>query len=139
VPRTKYPKVGAAEKYAEIGENRPLCDCHGVLMMWGKHDGYPEGGYWACGVNRRQAGRDHYRNHFRELQRELKINAGATCVSCGYDKSLAALHWHHRDPSTKKFRVSMMQNIDHSIIRAEAEKCDLVCANCHAEIHYGVS
>ena len=59
---------------------------------------------------------------------------------CGYDTCQAALHFHHVDPSTKSFglaKAGITRAIDE--IRREAEKCILVCSNCHAEIESGVT
>ena len=62
--------------------------------------------------------------------------AGGQCVLCGYKKSSRALHFHHLDPDTKLFGISQK-----GITRAwkkvvqEIDKCILLCANCHAEVH----
>lgn len=42
--------ISAAEKYAEVGENRPRCDCHGELMSWSRELRNRNGGYWRCHV-----------------------------------------------------------------------------------------
>jgi hypothetical protein len=54
------------------------------------------------------------------------------CADCGGSFPKAAMDFDHRDPATKKYTVSRMllrASIDE--IRAEAAKCDVVCANCH--------
>lgn len=61
---------------------------------------------------------------------------GGKCCKCGYDKCQAALHFHHKDESTKLFNVNSSTNKSLTRLREEAKKCILVCANCHAEIHY---
>ncbi len=48
------------------------------------------------------------------------------CSRCGYSKSLAALDFHHLDPSKKDGLVKSVK---------EARKCVLICANCHREEH----
>lgn len=64
---------------------------------------------------------------------------GGSCEVCGYAKSLAALHFHHLDPSIKSFTLSNT-NLGSPMnkLREEAKKCQLLCANCHAEVEYGV-
>lgn len=57
------------------------------------------------------------------------------CSSCGYDKCFEALDLHHRDPSKKDKNISSMKLYSENKIRAEIEKCDLLCANCHRELH----
>jgi hypothetical protein len=58
---------------------------------------------------------------------------------CGYDDSFVALEFHHLDPTKKAFGVAQ-RGITRSIdkVRAEARKCVLICANCHAEVEAGV-
>lgn len=62
---------------------------------------------------------------------------GGCCRKCGYKKSLAALSFHHKDPSTKLFDLSHNGNLLHSWdeVVKEALKCELLCLNCHVEIH----
>lgn len=61
---------------------------------------------------------------------------GHQCCICGYNKCDAALEFHHRDPSKKDFIISdNNMSLNWPIIQQELDKCDLVCANCHREIH----
>ncbi len=63
------------------------------------------------------------------------------CVLCGYDKCAGALHFHHLDPSEKLFAIEPRGG-DPVIRRgcaAEARKCILLCANCHAEVEAGLT
>ncbi len=63
---------------------------------------------------------------------------GNKCCFCGYDRCSAALDFHHRDASTKKFGLSqsgMTRSWERT--REELDKCVLVCSNCHREIHAG--
>lgn len=59
---------------------------------------------------------------------------GGKCELCGYNKNVSALDFHHIDPSTKKFTLS---DTHHSWekTKEELDKCILVCANCHRELH----
>ena len=73
----------------------------------------------------------------RKTKRTLVEMFGGKCVRCGYDRSYAALQLHHRDPATKKFGIARKGHtkaLDKQI--EEAKKCDLLCANCHAEEHH---
>ncbi len=76
----------------------------------------------------------------RRLKAKLVNEAGGQCVLCGYDRCQAALQFHHLDPETKSFSLShegIARSLERS--RAEAQKCVLLCANCHAEVEAGVS
>jgi len=61
---------------------------------------------------------------------------GGKCVKCGYNKYPEALEFHHRNPLEKEFNVSSKGHCrSWERVKKEIEKCDLLCANCHREIH----
>ena len=75
-----------------------------------------------------------------KYRRNLKIKAvaylGGSCVSCGYNKSVLAMDFHHRDPTKKDFAISVTgATRSWERVKIELDKCDLLCANCHREIH----
>lgn len=63
---------------------------------------------------------------------------GGQCCICGYKKNYSALEFHHINPSEKEFKLDSrrLANTKSDIILKEAEKCMLVCSNCHQEIHH---
>ena len=63
----------------------------------------------------------------------LVEEAGGKCVDCGVAYPAFVMQFDHRDPTTKAFGIGGTRQT-HSLVakRLEAEKCDLVCANCHA-------
>jgi transposase len=74
----------------------------------------------------------------RRVKRTLIEEAGGKCSLCGYGACAAALQFHHVDPTEKAFALSddgVARNI--RLARAEAAKCILLCANCHAEVEVG--
>jgi hypothetical protein len=54
------------------------------------------------------------------------------CVDCWEDDPVV-LEFDHRDPTAKKGLVGQMSR---STVRAEIEKCDVRCANCHRRRHH---
>ena len=69
----------------------------------------------------------------------LVAEAGGRCVRCGYDRCLAALHFHHASRGRKAFALGgggVVRSLDAA--RSEARKCVLLCANCHAEVESGL-
>lgn len=68
---------------------------------------------------------------------ELK---GGRCQICGYNKCIGAMDFHHVDEEKKSFDLSS-RGLTRSWARIEEEikKCVLVCANCHREIHAGLT
>jgi 5-methylcytosine-specific restriction endonuclease McrA len=60
---------------------------------------------------------------------------GGCCMFCGYHKYDGALEFHHLDPSQKDFSISTCKFADFDKVKSELDKCILVCANCHRELH----
>lgn len=60
---------------------------------------------------------------------------GGRCERCGYNKCNRALEFHHMDPSIKEFGISTNINRNIDELKAEVDKCILLCSNCHAEVH----
>jgi hypothetical protein len=71
----------------------------------------------------------------RRVKEILVQEAGGACARCGYAGSPAALHFHHVDPAAKAFALAA-QGVARALdaARLEAQKCVLLCANCHAEV-----
>lgn len=61
---------------------------------------------------------------------------GGECEDCGYNKSISAMEFHHRDPSQKDFSIAG-SGVTRSFesMKVELDKCKLLCANCHREEH----
>lgn len=79
---------------------------------------------------------DHDRQ--RRIKPALVTAAGGKCQRCGYSRCLAALEFHHRDPREKDpqlFRNKHRRAEIDEPTRRELAKCDLVCSNCHREVH----
>lgn len=76
----------------------------------------------------------------RRIKRILVEEAGGACRVCGYARCMAALEFHHLAPAEKAFSLSE-EGVTRSLARArqEAEKCVLLCANCHAEVEAGMT
>jgi hypothetical protein len=93
-------------------------------------------GYFRC-MRCRQERVSEWR---RRVKRHLVKEAGGACAICGYDRCIAALQFHHLDPSTKKFALSR-QGVTRAYAEAleEARKCILLCSNCHAEVEAGIT
>lgn len=59
------------------------------------------------------------------------------CSQCG-ENHPATLDFHHTDPVAKKFNVSHLFKMDINIeqLKAEIDKCEVLCANCHRKLHW---
>ncbi len=72
------------------------------------------------------------------LKKRLVEIKGGCCEICGYNKSIKALQFHHRNPKEKDFNIggyTGSKNVNIQKAFEEVKKCQLLCANCHAEIH----
>ena len=81
-----------------------------------------------------------YQNQkLRGLKRKYEIieARGGKCELCGYNKNLSALDFHHKNPDEKEFSLDMKQLASRSLEKLESElnKCIILCANCHREMH----
>jgi predicted nucleic acid-binding Zn ribbon protein len=63
---------------------------------------------------------------------------GGKCERCGYNKNMAALEFHHVNPEEKEFPLDArrLSNTHIDRLKKEVDKCMLLCANCHREIHH---
>ena len=77
----------------------------------------------------------------RKRKVELIHHLGGQCVACGLKyngENGAVFEFHHTDPSTKEFGMgSELTNRAFAELKAEADKCVLLCANCHQIEHLG--
>jgi transposase-like protein len=114
------------------GDVMSICPEHGHTRFRERGDGQG----WRCLACRAE----HVQRRRRRIKEILVREAGGACVICGYDRSPAALHFHHLDPSTKEFHMShggVTRSLEAA--HAEARKCALLCANCHAEVEVGAA
>ena len=70
------------------------------------------------------------------------------CAMCP-EREPACMHFHHRDPSVKKFRIAgYLYDIrpgrdpgfvkHQRLLREEIAKCVVLCSNCHMKLHAGL-
>ncbi len=92
-------------------------------------------GYYRCGRCRQ----DQVSDKRRRVKAVLVAEAGGSCAVCGYDRCVSALQFHHLDRAEKRMNLSAQGvTLALSVLRAEAAKCVLLCANCHAEVESGL-
>lgn len=76
----------------------------------------------------------------REFKLRCVEHKGGKCEFCGYKKCIAALEFHHIDPSEKEFLIARAPKKGFSdIVKLELDKCLLLCSNCHREEHYRIN
>lgn len=97
-----------------------------------------------CSNNCKQKGFYNSSNSYKKqqergVQRKLYLFnlMGGKCKECGYNKNLSAFDFHHKDRNDKLINLDKrtLSNVTWRKILLEAEKCELLCSNCHREKH----
>ncbi len=73
----------------------------------------------------------------KELKRLIVEYKGGKCLDCGLETDKYGLYdLHHRDPNEKDFSLGQ-GGLTRSLekLKEEADKCDLLCSNCHRLRH----
>lgn len=71
------------------------------------------------------------------IKRILIHMSGGCCQKCGYNENISCLTFHHRNPLDKVIKMYISELAFHDIedIILEHSKCDLLCHNCHFDLH----
>lgn len=82
-----------------------------------------------------------YRKKWQQVLGDVMQEMGGKCVCCGLEfdgYNFYAFDRHHVNPKTKSFHInaSMASKKSYAELLEEAEKCILLCALCHRELHY---
>jgi len=77
---------------------------------------------------------DKYRrpNTHKKIITDLRVKKGGKCSLCNYSTEIRILHFHHL--GDKLFALSEPGRT-YKEMASEAEKCILLCPNCHALTH----
>jgi predicted HNH restriction endonuclease len=72
----------------------------------------------------------------RRTKLKLIAYKGGKCERCGYSKPFPSVYdFHHKDPTKKDFGLGEGSVKAFARMKKEADKCALLCKNCHAEVH----
>jgi len=74
--------------------------------------------------------------HAINKKKKLVEYKGGQCERCGYNKCLASLCFHHRNPAIKDMKTNMICHLSIENAKREIDGCSLLCHNCHNEIHW---
>lgn len=80
---------------------------------------------------------DYVKGKYQERKNVVQeIKTKQKCQKCG-DARPYVLDFHHTDPSVKHDTVARLtaNNSAMDRVRAEIDKCIVLCANCHREFH----
>lgn len=75
-----------------------------------------------------------------QRQQDNKIRmveyGGGKCIICGYNDTNGALSFHHVNPIEKEYDIFRIVTRSWNNIKAELDKCVLLCVRCHHELHF---
>lgn len=77
------------------------------------------------------------KTRYQKIKQQCIDYKGGKCVICNYNKYIEVMQFHHLDPTKKESSLSQNHLRTFEKVKKELDKCILVCANCHAEIHAG--
>jgi hypothetical protein len=78
-----------------------------------------------------------FSDYRRRKKMKLVEYKGGQCKRCGYNRRIPDVyHFHHLDESKKEFQISGSYRRSWDDLYKEVDKCDLLCSNCHAEVHW---
>lgn len=123
------PSVGAhACASVDLKPSRHCVACEVVLRNTGWERYSP-----ICG----KCGKKRWRDHERAVRAALKAEFGGKCQRCGYSKCQVAIVFHHVD-DTEKYVWNVKGKTGASLreVAAHPERFELICMNCHFEIHH---
>lgn len=119
--------TGVREKHKD-----GLCKIHGKtsFVLYNSRNTY------RC----RKCDSERVHRHRTNMIARLKLEAGGKCTICGYNTYFGALEFHHLDAQKKLFNVNTgSPSYSYKRYKAEAEKCVLLCSNCHKEVEAGIT
>jgi len=73
----------------------------------------------------------------QRAKQKLVEYKGGKCQVCGYNKYIGNLAFHHKNPAEKDFTITGKSWALNKLLK-EVDKCELLCHNCHGEIHAGL-
>lgn len=84
--------------------------------------------------------KDYYKTKAHDHDKKVKkyireVREKNVCVSCGEDKWWR-LDFHHRNKDEKEYSIAAMRGQSLSVVQEELNKCDVLCANCHRDVHH---
>lgn len=103
------------------------CKKHGLTRFVKRNDNR-----WRCLKCQTEA----VKKRREKIKKDAIDYKGGKCEICGYNKCIEALEFHHIN-NDKDFGISAKgYTRSFKKIKEELDKCILVCANCHRELHY---
>ncbi|MAH42168.1 hypothetical protein CL614_00350 [archaeon] len=89
------------------------------------------------------ANKQYFYDRAKKRQKELvewyeEYKKSLVCEKCGEDRWYVLVFHHNKELGKKEIEVSIAIKNGRSIekIKKEIEKCNVLCSNCHIELHF---
>lgn len=110
---------------------------HGTLAAQKEYADVHRKYYRAYNVVYRRAHREYFKGKRRSaaIDKRFILNGlkNRPCVDCDGRFNPWVMQFDHINPALKRFNLGRSESKSVADILAEAKKCEVVCANCHAE------
>jgi hypothetical protein len=150
-------RIKIGNKTHTVHKRKYCTSCVPILSRQLMYQSYAERGVFFCRRCKKEKTVKEFHKHkgyckscinaytkeqYRNFKQDCIDYKGGKCEICGYNKCIAALDFHHKDPKQKEFRISTLRisNFDKNKgrITSELDKCQLLCSNCHREVHFQI-
>jgi len=134
----------------------PVCDCHGVPMLWNRNSNTSRGGFWRCRVKANEASRRYRRQHgtsewgspehrakiarkhhgsfvsgYWYMHERAKAVLPHVCAHCGTTEGrLECALRHDGSPRARQREKRGARRLSFSLLARDYVR---LCARCHAE------
>ncbi len=90
-----------------------------------------------CGEGQKEK---HRKTHLKKKRKNKewleKLKSELKCIKCNENRHWV-LDFHHKNPLEKDNNVSILLiSASRDRVEKEIKKCDILCANCHRDLHY---
>lgn len=89
-----------------------------------------------CGDNQKEKTTARTLSYVTDIKRYIiYVKESTPCEDCAKNFPYYVMHFDHLPGFQKLFNISQFKNYtkDIEVVKREISKCDVVCANCHAE------
>ena len=81
--------------------------------------------------------RNEYMRRRRDKRKDILVEMhGDKCMDCGNTFHKCAYDFHHLNEFEKKFEIAPALDRNWEKLLEEANKCVMICSNCHRVRHY---
>lgn len=132
----KWEEIEKVKKFYKDHSLKETAACFGISFSTIKKYAKKEKKPLLTAKEKKKKNYDRVKSHRQKIKTKSIEYKGGKCQKCGYDKCEWALDFHHLNSEEKDFNIARYGTLSWEKIKKELDKCIMVCANCHRELHY---